>query len=220
MTAARNLYDILNVSHDAQPVVIEAAYRALMKKYHPDQGSPAEPGAPSAAAINHAYSILRDAERRTQYDHLEWTRQQNVHLAQYQPPPPPRTPRVFGWGGWVVALLLAGVILLMARDREDLATVDSPATALAAPLGEIPEQGARTEPAFLRSGAPEREVDMLRSLNTRSSNPMPAEARGANSASPRAYNQKRQKQRSARPRRRGAKAAHSKDFLERQDYIY
>jgi curved DNA-binding protein CbpA len=217
MTAARNLYDILNVSHDAEPVVIEAAWRALMKKYHPDQGGIAEAEAPSAADINRAYSILRDAERRTRYDHQEWTRQQNMHLAQYQPPVP-RAPRVFGWGGWVVALLLAGVILLMARDREDFASVDSPGPELAAPARVASEAWAKDGPAFLRSGAPEREVDMLRSLNARSSSLGEAEARSPVSAKPRAAAPKRQKPRPARPRRRGA--SHSKDFLEREGYIY
>jgi DnaJ-class molecular chaperone len=54
MAGARTLYDVLNVSAEAEPVVIEAAYRALMKKYHPDQGTAAPPDAPSAASINHA----------------------------------------------------------------------------------------------------------------------------------------------------------------------
>jgi curved DNA-binding protein CbpA len=217
MTAARNLYDILNVSHDAEPVVIEAAWRALMKKYHPDQGGMAEAEAPSAADINRAYSILRDAERRTRYDHQEWTRQQNMHLAQYQPPAP-RAPRVFGWGGWVVALLLAGVILLMARDREDFASVDSPGPELATPAQAASEALAKDGPAFLRSGAPEREVDMLRSFNTRSPSLGEAETRSPVSAKPRAAAPKRQKSRPARPRRRGAD--HNKDFLEREGYIY
>src|SRR4051794_36159270 len=100
MAPARSFYDILNVSHEAETVVIEAAYRALMKKYHPDQGGVATADAPSAVDINRAFSILRDPERRTQYDHFEWARQQQMHLAQY-PPELPRAPRVFGWGGWV-----------------------------------------------------------------------------------------------------------------------
>src|SRR3569623_428296 len=117
MTGARNLYDILTVSNEAEPVVIEAAYRALMKKYHPDQGAEPAPEMPNASDINRAFAVLRDPERRAQYDHYEWTRQQNMHLAQYQPPPPPRAPRAFGWSGWIVALLLAGVILMMARGQ-------------------------------------------------------------------------------------------------------
>jgi curved DNA-binding protein CbpA len=228
MAGARTLYDILNVSADAEPVVIEAAYRALMKKYHPDQGVEAVPEAPSAASINHAFSILRDAERRTQYDHLEWTRQQNMHLAQYQPPAP-RQPRVFGWGGWVIALLLAGVILLMARDREDLAMVAAPGSDLAsAAHASVPQtddtgegSAGRSLPSFLKSNAPEREVDRLRSAaNASSAHVADMEARAYVSAKARLSPPPKRK---ARPGRRHAgqkQIRREKDFLEREDYIY
>ena len=32
----KNYYQILNISHDAEPIIITAAYRVLAKKYHPD----------------------------------------------------------------------------------------------------------------------------------------------------------------------------------------
>ena len=54
MANPRSLYDILNVSHDAEGVVIEAAYRALMKKYHPDQGGSTY----LASKINEAKDVL------------------------------------------------------------------------------------------------------------------------------------------------------------------
>ena len=61
----RSLYSILNVSPDADPAVIEAAYKALMTKFHPDMmvGEPASKQA-KAAEINRAFQILRDPERR------------------------------------------------------------------------------------------------------------------------------------------------------------
>jgi curved DNA-binding protein CbpA len=224
MTAPRNLYDILNVSHDAELVVIEAAYRALMKKYHPDQGGVTDPEAPSAADINRAYSILRDGERRTQYDHHEWTRQQNMHLAQYQPPPAPRSPRVFGWGGWAVSLLLAGVILLMARDREDLAMVENAGAELTTPAHAATRTKGTgsTVPAFLKSGAPEREVEFLRRAETTAARVKASQldarayVSGEKSWSP----PKRQKQRVKRRRAQRTEARRDKDFLERQNYIY
>lgn len=37
-----NPYEILGVSHDAENVVIESAYRALAKQYHPDAGGDSE----------------------------------------------------------------------------------------------------------------------------------------------------------------------------------
>jgi curved DNA-binding protein CbpA len=116
MASPRNHYAILNVAPDAESVVIEAAYRALMKKYHPDQAAPAAPGAPTAADINNAFAVLRDPQRRSDYDHREWTRSQAIQLAQFQQalPPPARASNFFGWGGWLVALLLAGAIGIIA----------------------------------------------------------------------------------------------------------
>ena len=67
MTSARNLYEVLQVHHSAEPGVIEAAYRLLAKKYHPDVNSD-----PAAAThmkeINLAYELLSDPVRRVQYD--------------------------------------------------------------------------------------------------------------------------------------------------------
>ena len=36
MSSLRTPYQVLNVTPDAEGVVIEAAYKALIKKYHPD----------------------------------------------------------------------------------------------------------------------------------------------------------------------------------------
>src|SRR4028119_2120674 len=74
MPPARNHYQVLNVAPDAEPVVIEAAYRALMKKYHPDQAVAAATPGPSAAEINHAFATLRAADRRAAYDRRQRTR--------------------------------------------------------------------------------------------------------------------------------------------------
>ncbi len=59
-------YDILGVSPAASNDIIHAAYRALMlkDKKHPDLGGDPE----EAKAINEAYSVLKDAEKRTKYD--------------------------------------------------------------------------------------------------------------------------------------------------------
>ena len=65
-----NLYEILEVSRNASPEVIKAAYRALMAKYHPDKHP--EDGSERAEEIsrqlNEAYSTLSNAEKRGAYD--------------------------------------------------------------------------------------------------------------------------------------------------------
>jgi hypothetical protein len=62
-------YETLGVSRNSEPEVIEAAYRALMKKYHPDlwRGD-AEVAETRAKLINEAFATLRDPVRRRAYD--------------------------------------------------------------------------------------------------------------------------------------------------------
>ena len=62
-------YDMLGVSREAEPEVIKAAYRALSKKYHPDSTALDKQKAEERMkAINIAYSILSDAQKRAEYD--------------------------------------------------------------------------------------------------------------------------------------------------------
>jgi len=61
-------YETLNVTRGAEDVVIESAYRALMKRYHPDKTNGDPAAAERAKAINAAYSTLRDPESRARYD--------------------------------------------------------------------------------------------------------------------------------------------------------
>jgi curved DNA-binding protein CbpA len=65
-------YRTLQVTRNADAEVIERAYKALALKYHPDRGSadPARAGDLNARmqAINAAYAVLRDPERRRAYD--------------------------------------------------------------------------------------------------------------------------------------------------------
>jgi curved DNA-binding protein CbpA len=65
MQRTPNPYHVLNVSSDAEPEVIEAAYKVLMKKYHPDRMAGSEG---RAAELNAAFNILRDPQRRARHD--------------------------------------------------------------------------------------------------------------------------------------------------------
>jgi len=131
MAARRSYYDILNVTADAEPVVIEASYRALMKRYHPDQaagpkdeGGGAESG--SASDINTAYATLRDPGRRAEYDQRLWSRHQAIMLAQAPPPlPPDPWPRAFGWTGWLVAAALGGILAVMVSERGGIRSLEA-----------------------------------------------------------------------------------------------
>jgi hypothetical protein len=63
----KNYYQILEISENSSAEVIKAAYKVLAQKYHPDRNK--EPQASQyMAAVNEAYSVLSDPERKKQYD--------------------------------------------------------------------------------------------------------------------------------------------------------
>lgn len=63
-------YRTLQVTRDAEPEVIERAYKALSRKYHPDRrpATERERATRHMQKINEAYAVLRDPRRRRQYD--------------------------------------------------------------------------------------------------------------------------------------------------------
>jgi DnaJ-class molecular chaperone len=68
--AKPDFYQILGVSQGAEDVVIRAAYRALVQRYHPDKVSAKE--RPNAQvriqAIQEAYRVLSDPLSRSEFD--------------------------------------------------------------------------------------------------------------------------------------------------------
>ena len=65
-------YEILQVHPSAEPEVVEAAYRRLTRKYHPDVNK--DTTAPDRMKkINIAYEVLGNSDKRKRYD-SEWLR--------------------------------------------------------------------------------------------------------------------------------------------------
>ena len=62
----RDYYADLQISPEAEPGVIRAAYRYLARAYHPDVVGPA--GARQMRVLNEAYEVLSDRVRRSAYD--------------------------------------------------------------------------------------------------------------------------------------------------------
>jgi len=82
----KDYYDTLGVSSRSEIEVIRAAYRALMRKYHPDHNSSDIDGS-KAREINEAFAILGDPDRRRRYD--EARRRQPGSQSGHRPRPAP-----------------------------------------------------------------------------------------------------------------------------------
>lgn len=65
---SKNYYDLLGVSPTADDFVIAAAYKALMRKYHPDANGGSKGAQEKAKLLNQAYSVLSNPEKRAEYD--------------------------------------------------------------------------------------------------------------------------------------------------------
>jgi hypothetical protein len=67
MVPIKDYYQTLQVHPEAEAEVIQAAYRKLAAKYHPDINKAPDAGE-RMAQINIAYEVLSDPQRRFEYD--------------------------------------------------------------------------------------------------------------------------------------------------------
>jgi len=67
MTSEPDYYEILQVSPRAEPDVIEAAYRRLARKHHPDV-NPGLAALQRMSELNQALDVLTDPRKRAEYD--------------------------------------------------------------------------------------------------------------------------------------------------------
>ena len=87
----KDYYEILGVEPGAGEAEIKTAYRRLARRYHPDVSK--EAGAEERfKAVNEAYEVLRDKEKRAAYDQLK--------AQGYRPGEEFRPPPDFGQGGF------------------------------------------------------------------------------------------------------------------------
>ena len=64
-----DFYAVLGVSPDAEPEVIQAAYRALARKYHPDtSGGNSSENVGKFRLIVEVYAVLSDQDMKRAYD--------------------------------------------------------------------------------------------------------------------------------------------------------
>ncbi|KOR28313.1 cytochrome C biogenesis protein, partial [Achromatium sp. WMS1] len=79
----KDYYGTLGISRQATPDEIKRAYRRLAHKYHPDVSKEAN-SEQRFKAIQEAYEVLKDPEKRATYDHVgnSWSAGQ-----KFRPPP-------------------------------------------------------------------------------------------------------------------------------------
>lgn len=144
-------YATLGVTRDAPDFVIQAAYRACLKKYHPDQYHGADARQRTADILD-AYRLIGDAEARAAFD-----RAPSSGACRPPPPQPVRSsagivePRRFP-PKWLLPAALPGgfaALAFWAVQRQEPVAVAPPLSAVAAP-----DRVAAPEPAPAPSAKP------------------------------------------------------------------
>jgi DnaJ-class molecular chaperone len=79
-------YRVLQIAPHAEPEVIQAAYRALALKYHPDRDRTTY-ATRRMLQINAAYAVLRDEAARARWDRSQRTDGKPSAVSAAAPPP-------------------------------------------------------------------------------------------------------------------------------------
>ena len=83
--AEESYYELLQVTPTADLEIITAAYRALIRRHHPDR-NPSPSADATTKRLNEAWEILSDPAKRAEYD------RQFAAGSSSRPAPPPRPP--------------------------------------------------------------------------------------------------------------------------------
>lgn len=79
-------YKVMGLEEDASADDIKRAYRKLARKYHPDVSK--EPDSEARfKELGEAYNVLKDADRRREYDELKHYQSSGAGAGGFRPPP-------------------------------------------------------------------------------------------------------------------------------------
>jgi len=121
----KHYYKILQIDREAEPEVVQAAYRRLAAKYHPDHYHEPD-GHERMVELNEAYETLSDPEARSDYDWELDRRGDSAHYPDYgsdsdwlafaeEEPVPHSAP--YRWAVGVLVGWLTAVFVFMASTR-------------------------------------------------------------------------------------------------------
>ncbi|HET8710933.1 MAG TPA: DnaJ domain-containing protein, partial [Spongiibacteraceae bacterium] len=97
----KDYYKILGVAETADAAEIKSSYRKLARKYHPDVSKEADAEA-RFKEIGEAYEVLKDPEKRAEYDQLRALGAQQAD-GRFRPPPGWHSAADFSEGGYTHA---------------------------------------------------------------------------------------------------------------------
>jgi len=125
-------YAVLGLHPSADEVVVHAAWKALLRKHHPDTNPDDKSGA-RAREINEAFAVLGKPEARARYDRTRNHRPAFVAAMRYQAPVPYRAPprrrplatRLFGAALLIIAAFPFAITALLALPATRPATHDA-----------------------------------------------------------------------------------------------
>jgi curved DNA-binding protein CbpA len=128
-------YAVLGLNPSAEDVVVHAAWKALLRKHHPDT-NPGDPSGARAREINEAFAVLGKPDARARYDRLRTRGPDIVPLRhppaphegpRYRPPPRRRLSanRLFGTALLIVAAVPFVITALLALPATGPATHDA-----------------------------------------------------------------------------------------------
>ena len=111
-THQKDYYLILQVQPSAEPEVIQAAYRRLARKHHPDIENS---DATQMQELNEAYEVLSSPDRRAAYDRWYRLRQWSSAAPAWSPTPA-RPPFTFPWRSFIVSLTVMLLLVVFVLD--------------------------------------------------------------------------------------------------------
>lgn len=130
-----NYYKILGVDRGAESDVIDAAYRAMMRRYHPDRYTgPMAEAERRSKLLNEAYAALKDPDKRRRYDETLGPIVPPVRpIVDALPNPDRPTTRLRYRLGLLGAAAVGVIVLIYAMTRPPATRVATPPPVAASP---------------------------------------------------------------------------------------